>query len=361
MERALELAQLGRYSVSPNPMVGAVIVRDGVNVGEGFHHRAGQPHAEVEAIRAAGEKARGADIYVTLEPCCVQGRTPPCTDAIIAAGIRRVYVGATDPNPNVCGNGCARLRQAGVEVIEGVLSDDATWLNRAFNKWITTKQPWVTLKLATTLDGKTAAVGGASKWITSEPIRQHVHRLRASFDAIMVGSGTVQMDDPRLNVRNVPPLFEGGDYEAPLKVIIDSSAQTPINAKLFADGKALIATANANTEDRQALSQSGAITLNVPGKNGRVDIRKVLNELGSRSPKPVTSVFLEGGPTLAASMIQDNLVDELRLHIAPKIMGGDGLSALHSLGVLEPSQCPQLHIVEVNTFEPDIEIVATFG
>ena len=360
MKRALDLAALGRYTVSPNPMVGAVIVRDGVNVGEGFHHRAGEAHAEINALRAASEKAQGADIYVTLEPCCVHGRTPPCTEAVIAAGIKRVFVGATDPNPDVCGKGINALREAGLDVVEGLLSEEATWLNRAFNTWITTKRPWVTLKLAVTLDGKTAASTGASQWITSKAMREHVHRMRAASDAIMVGSGTALKDDPRLDVRDVEPLFDGGVYNHPLKVVVASRGGLKPNARMLANGSTLLATTHEAADDLTYPTSTGVQVVSLDSSSEGVDLDALINVLGARENTPITSIFLEGGPTLAASFIQQGLVDELRLHMAPKLMGGDGLSALGTLGVLDPAQCPQLKIVETSVIGSDIEIVATF-
>ena len=360
MNRALELAKLGTYTVSPNPMVGAVVVRDGQVVGEGFHRRAGGAHAEVEALAQAGSRAVGADLYVTLEPCCVHGRTPPCTDAIRASRLARVIVGATDPNPNVSGRGVATLRDAGVEVVEGIETEQAEWLNRAFNKWITTHTPWVILKLAQTLDGKTAASTGKSQWITSEAMRRHVHELRAAVDAIIVGSGTALSDDPRLNVRNVNPLFSGGDYTSPVKVVLDSTAQLPNTARVFDDGHTIVATSRASQAAVDRLEQHGAEVLSVPNATGRVALEPLLARLGARTPQPVTSVLVEGGSILAAEMVKLNLVDELRLHVAPKLMGADGLSGLQTLGVLHPDQCPQLHIKRTSILGPDIEIVATF-
>jgi diaminohydroxyphosphoribosylaminopyrimidine deaminase / 5-amino-6-(5-phosphoribosylamino)uracil reductase len=360
MARALDLARKGLFTVSPNPMVGAVIIRNDVCVGEGFHRRAGDAHAEVNALRDAGDKAHGADLYVTLEPCCVQGRTPPCTEAVISAGIKRVFVGATDPNPDVCGNGIARLREAGIEVIEGIQREEATWLNRAFNKWITTGIPWVTLKLAMTMDGKTAASTGKSQWITSEAIRQHVHVLRAASDAIMVGSGTANIDNPRLNVRGVEPLFEGGEFHAPLKVIVGSSVRLSPSSRILEDGETLVVTHGAEGTIRDPSKHPSLAYLNTPGSQTKVHVGELLKHLGGRSTRPVCSILVEGGATLATSMVREGLVDELRLHIAPKLIGGDGLSVLHSLGIVSPDDADMLQVVAINTYAPDIEIIASF-
>jgi diaminohydroxyphosphoribosylaminopyrimidine deaminase/5-amino-6-(5-phosphoribosylamino)uracil reductase len=362
MARALKIAERGRYTVSPNPMVGAVIVKDGVCLGEGFHARAGEAHAEIEALKQAGESARGADLYVTLEPCCTLGRTGPCTEAVIEAGISRIVVAVIDPNPDHSGRGLSRLKEAGIDVELGVLQSEATWLNRAFNKWITTQRPWVTLKLAMTLDGRVASATGQSKWITSTKMREHVHRLRAASDAIMVGSGTVLTDDPRLNVRDVTPLFEGGDYRSPLKVIVDSKLSLSREARIFGDGDVLIATSNlAPKEWFDTYREAGAQITVHPSQDDRVDVEALLLELGGRGERPITSVLVEGGATLATDMVKRGLIDECRFHMAPKLMGGDGLSAIHSLGVLRPDDGPKLRVVKLSSYGPDIEIVATLG
>ena len=232
MAEALALAERGRYTTSPNPMVGAVIVAGGQVVGRGFHARAGEPHAEVFACREAGERSAGATLYVTLEPCCHHGRTPPCVDLAIASGVQRVVVGARDPNPKVAGRGIAALRSAGIEVTQGVLATESERLNRPFNRWITQGRPWVQLKLATSLDGRIAAPTGASQWITGPEARAQGHVLRAAADAIMVGSGTALTDDPRLNVRDVTSLLDDDTpIPDPRRVIVDSRCRLPLTAR----------------------------------------------------------------------------------------------------------------------------------
>ncbi len=256
MERALELAARGRGTTSPNPMVGAVVVRDGQIVGEGWHVRAGEPHAEVNALTDAGDAARGADLYVTLEPCCFTGRTGPCTEAVIAAGVRRVVVAAEDPNPRVAGGGVARLREAGLEVVEGVLDDASHALNEIFDHWVLARRPWVELKLATSLDGRIAAASGASRWITGAPARRRVHERRAALDAVMVGRRTASVDDPTLTVRDAPA--PSGD---PIRVVVDSRLEVPLSARLYTtaspDRPVVVGTA-VDTTDPRAVARADA-------------------------------------------------------------------------------------------------------
>lgn len=362
MEEALALAELGRYTVSPNPMVGAVVVKNGKKIGEGFHQRAGGAHAEIDALSDAGDQARGADLYVNLEPCCHTGRTGPCTGAIIEAGISRVIIATEDPNPRVGGQGVSLLRDAGIEVIDGVLAEPATWLNRAFIKWVTTGVPWVTLKLAMSLDGRVASATGDSQWITGEPMRAHVHRMRAASDAIMVGAGTVRTDDPRLTVRDTPPLFAGGEYDGPLKVVVDSKLGLSVNSRVFEDGHTLIVTTQAAKRAWfGAYQEKGAEIEAQDHNNGRIAMQELFASLGSRGAGPITSVLVEGGAILATDLVRRGLVDECRFHLAPKLMGGDGLAAISSLGVLSPAEGPSLNIIDVRPFGKDIEVITTFA
>ncbi|MGM0577481.1 MAG: bifunctional diaminohydroxyphosphoribosylaminopyrimidine deaminase/5-amino-6-(5-phosphoribosylamino)uracil reductase RibD [Myxococcota bacterium] len=361
MERALDLARRGRGTTSPNPMVGAVVVRDGVCVGEGFHVRAGGPHAEVHALREAGADARGADMYVTLEPCNHRGRTGPCTEAILRAGVARVILGAGDPNPQVCGSGVARLREGGVEVITGVLAEECHALNEIFEHWITTGRPLVVLKLAATLDGRIAARTGASRWITGPEARREVHRMRARLDAVMVGSGTALADDPRLTARGVDD-EAGGD---PLRIVVDSGLAVPTTARLFEGAGApgvLVATARPDDDPGAEVRRSlGAEVWSLPSPDGRVDVTALIDRLGARIPRPVTSVLVEGGSGLATALLRAGRVDRLITFLAPRLMGSDGVPAVGSLGVDTPDEAPGFVVDRVRRVGADVEIVARPG
>ncbi|MGC8784043.1 MAG: bifunctional diaminohydroxyphosphoribosylaminopyrimidine deaminase/5-amino-6-(5-phosphoribosylamino)uracil reductase RibD [Armatimonadota bacterium] len=316
MRRALALARRG-YT-APNPMVGAVLVKDGRVVGEGYHRRAGMPHAEVEALRRAGEKARGATLYVTLEPCSHWGRTPPCTDALIEAGVRCVYAAMQDPNPQVAGKGFEKLREVGIEVQVGVLEERARQLNEVFIKYHTTGMPFVTVKAAMSLDGKIATHTGDSKWITDEPARRLVHRLRARHDAVMVGVGTVLKDDPLLTAR-LPRLKEPLHR---LRVIVDSRLRCPEEARVLSveDSPTLIATtASAPPEKVARLRERGVEVAMLPADDGRVDLRALMTMLAQRG---VTGVLCEGGGTLIAALFARRLVDKVMFFYAPRIIGG---------------------------------------
>jgi len=318
MQRALELARRAAGRTSPNPQVGALVVKDGKIVGEGCHLCVGTAHAEIHALAAAGEEARGATLYVTLEPCSHHGRTGPCVDAVIAAGIKRVVVAMTDPNPKVSGQGMARLRAAHIDVVEGVLACEAAKLNEAFIKWISTLMPFVILKTAMTLDGKIATRTGASKWITGPLARQRVHELRNTCDAIMVGIGTLLADDPELTTR----LPQGG--RNPLRIIVDSQARTPLFAKVVSDQKArtVIAVAqDAPSRNIAALKAKGVEVWQFPRCPTGIDLQELFRFLGANE---ITSVLLEGGATLNAAALAANVVDKIQTFIAPKIIGGTG-------------------------------------
>ena len=318
MTRALELAALGAGLTAPNPAVGAVLVRDGQAVGEGSHLRAGGLHAEALALAAAGPRARGATCYVTLEPCAHHGRTPPCADALVAAGVARVVVACSDPDPRVDGRGIGRLRAAGVEVVTGVAEAPARALNRAFLHRVATGRPHVTLKAAMTLDGKIAAVDGESRWITGEAARAHAHRLRFEADAILVGLGTVLADDPQLTVRR-PDL----PAKEPLRVVADSRLRVPASARLFTAGdpaRAIVAcTAPAPAGPAAALRARGARVLELPADGGRVELRALLSALAQLD---VLGVLVEGGAELAGGLLDGGLVDRVAFFVAPRLLGG---------------------------------------
>ena len=320
MSLAVQEAQRGLGRTRPNPPVGAVIVQDGKPVGRGFHPQAGEPHAEVFALRDAGERARGADLYVTLEPCNHTGRTGPCTEAVIAAGIRRVYVGCQDPNPRVAGRGLERLRAAGIEVESGILEDSCRRLIAPFAKHMRTGLPWTLFKAAMTLDGRMATRTGDARWVSGEASRREVHCLRDQLDAIMVGVGTVLADDPRLTTR----LDEGCEGRDPLRVVVDSRLRLPPDAAVLApssSGKTLVACCeDAAQEKIEVLVHAGAEVLVLPTEDDRVSLPALWQELGARG---LQSLLLEGGPTLAMAALQARLIDRVRLYLAPKLLGGD--------------------------------------
>jgi len=332
MLRALELAARGHGGTSPNPMVGAVVVRACEVVGEGWHHRAGRAHAEIEALATCTD-ARGATIYVTLEPCCHQGRTGPCTKALIAAGIARVVIAAPDPNPLVAGRGVAELRAAGIEVETGVCEAQARALNRAFDKWIVTRTPWLTLKLAVSLDGRIAARVGEMTAVTGAAVQQRVQAMRAAVDAVLVGRQTVAIDAPRLTVRDLAAV-PNPEFLPPWRVVVDSQLRTPIDAAVFGTEPpgAIVATALAQQDARvRALVASGVRVCSLPGPDGRVDLTALLALLGGLAPTPITSILCEGGGVLAASLLAARLVDELVLMVAPKVFGAHGVASVGPL------------------------------
>jgi diaminohydroxyphosphoribosylaminopyrimidine deaminase / 5-amino-6-(5-phosphoribosylamino)uracil reductase len=351
MKRALKLARKGIGTTSPNPAVGCVIVRDGRIVGEGWHRKAGTPHAEVHALGMAGPAARGADVYVTLEPCCHTGKTPPCSDALIKAGVRRVVAGMSDPNPRVSGGGLAALTSAGIQVACGVLEDECRELNRAFIKQITTGLPYVTFKCAMTLDGKIATVTGDSRWISCDASRKEVHRMRARMDAVMVGVDTVITDNPELTVRHV----RGRN---PLRIVVDSNLRTPGGVKLMSSRLAsntIIATTETDRITHLPFLQKGATILVCEGEDGRVSLTDLMKMLGQRG---VQSILLEGGSRLAGEMLRHNLIDELVIFIAPKIIGSDGFSPLSLQGLGSMEQAVKLNFINVKRSGADIIVHA---
>ncbi|MEW6354662.1 MAG: bifunctional diaminohydroxyphosphoribosylaminopyrimidine deaminase/5-amino-6-(5-phosphoribosylamino)uracil reductase RibD [Pseudomonadota bacterium] len=349
MARALQLAARGLYSAHPNPRVGCVIVRDGEIVGEGWHARTGGPHAEVVALQQAGGRARGATAYVTLEPCCHTGRTPPCTDALLQAGVARVVAAMLDPNPQVAGNGMAQLAQAGVHAESGVLQAQAEALNRGFITRMEKKRPFVRCKLAMSLDGRTALANGASRWITGDAARLDVQRLRAQSGAILTGVGTVLIDDPSLTVRaaelaaqgvelNTDPSASSGQvFAQPLRVVLDSQLRTPEYARLLAaPGRALIVTAATDAARKERLLQKGAEIIAFPDQAQKVDVRAALHYLAARHE--INDVLLEAGPTLSGAMLEAGLVDELVIYIAPVLLGDAARGLFHLSHTLQTMQ-----------------------
>ncbi len=318
MQQAIMLAQKARGQTSPNPMVGAVVVKEGRIVGQGYHQQAGKPHAEVLALREAGEKARGATLYVNLEPCSHQGQTPPCTEMIIDRGLSRVVAAMVDPNPRVSGEGLAQLQEAGIEVSCGVLSKRAARLNEVFIKYITTGLPFVYLKGAMSLDGKIATWTGDARWITSDRARENLHHLRHEVDSILVGRGTVAADDPLLTTR----LPQGGGRDS-LRVILDSSLSLAADYKIFNldDGLTVLAVAEGSLEEGRAepFLKQGVRVIELPEKQGRVDLSSLLRWLGKAS---YTSLLVEGGSQVHASFVEQGLADRLMLYVAPRIIGG---------------------------------------
>ena len=352
MARALQLAELGLWTTSPNPRVGCVLVRDGRIVGEGWHVKAGEPHAEVHALRAAGDLARGATAYVTLEPCSHHGRTPPCAEALIAAGVSRVVAAMTDPNPLVSGKGMALLQAAGIETAHGLLENEARELNIGFVSRMTRGRPWLRLKAAASLDGKTALNNGVSQWITGPDARRDGQRWRARACAILTGIGTVRDDDPQLNVRD----FETA--RQPLRVVVDSKLETPLTARILQGGPVLIAGAVENAEKIELLRSTGAEVLIFPNAAGKVDLKNLLAELGRRG---INEVHAEAGFKLNGSLLREGLVDELLLYLAPCLIGHDasGLFNLPELTSLD--QKHQLKIRDLRQVGENIRILARFS
>ncbi|QSQ14617.1 bifunctional diaminohydroxyphosphoribosylaminopyrimidine deaminase/5-amino-6-(5-phosphoribosylamino)uracil reductase RibD [Myxococcus landrumensis] len=334
MRIALEEAAKGLGRTSPNPVVGAVLVKGGRIIARGYHKKAGTAHAEVVALEAAGSKARGADLYSTLEPCDHYGRTPPCSLAIIEAGVRRVFCGSADPNPKVSGKGVARMRRAGVKVVTGVLQAEADKLNRPFFKAIATGLPWVTLKAAATLDGKLATATGDSRWVTGEKAREWVHRLRDSVDVILVGANTVRQDDPKLTTR-----LPGGKGKDALRVVVDSHLRLSPRYSVFSQ-KSSARTIIATLEDpegrkaRRFLAQ-GVEVWQLRAKADRVDLKALLRKLARSG---LNHVLVEGGAEMYGSFLREHLADELALFLAPKLLGREGLSWAGDLGVKEMTQ-----------------------
>jgi len=332
MAQAIRLASQGVYSTHPNPNVGCVIVAQGTIVGSGWHRRAGGPHAEIHALGEAGGKARNADVYLTLEPCSHHGRTPPCADALIDAGVRRVVVAMQDPNPLVAGRGLERLRAAGIDVETGIMQDQARAMNPGFVSRMQRGVPWVRVKLASSLDGRSAMASGESKWITGDAARRDVQRLRARSSAIVTGIGTVLADDPSMNVRLEAQQLKGVEpVRQPLRVVMDTKLAMPVQAKMLSlPGDTLLLTGGQDNGRRQALQQAGAEVVAIDGGQGRLEPEAALKLLADRE---INEVLLECGPTLAGAFLAAQLVDELVLYIAPHLMGDSARGLFHLPGL----------------------------
>jgi len=353
MNMALKLAELGRGYTSPNPLVGAVVVKDGNVVGSGYHRAAGGPHAEICAIEEAGLKARGATLYVTLEPCNHVGRTPPCTEAILRSGIKRVVIGTRDPNPDVKGGGVEFLREHGIEVITGILEKDVKRQNEFFIKYVTTKQPFVILKSALTLDGSIATSTGDSKWISNSASREFVHRLRHAVDAVMVGIGTIRRDDPRLTTR-----LKDVDSSDPIRIILDTRLTISPDSKVLnldSDSDTIIVTgSNIDRERLKRLKRPGIDFMTAAVKDGLIELSPLMSILGKRG---ITSLLIEGGSRVNGSAISAGIVDKIILFYAPRILGGnDGFPLFTGKGVLNIRDTIRVSDIRVHQFEDDLMI-----
>ena len=349
MARALQLAERGLYTTTPNPRVGCVIVRDDVVVGEGWHERAGGPHAEVVALQAAGTRARGATVYVTLEPCHHHGRTPPCDEALIAAGVARVVAAMRDPDPRTAGQGIERLQAAGITVLTGVLEDDARAINVGFVSRATRGRPWTRMKIAASLDGKTALLNGKSRWITGEQARNDGHHWRARACAVLTGIGTVLDDDPQLTVRAVATLRQ------PLRIVIDSRLETPPAARILAGGGVLIACAVADVAKAAKLRERGAEIVVMPNAAGKVELTALMQELGRRG---VNELHVEAGHKLNGSLINEGCVDELLLYFAPCLIGDRAQGMVNLPELTDLAGRRALTISDMRMIGADIRILA---
>ena len=352
MKRAIELAKKGEGWTNPNPMVGAVIVKDGRIIGEGYHARCGELHAERNAIASLTESAEGATLYVTLEPCCHYGKTPPCTEAILEQKIKKVVIGSRDPNPKVAGKGAKILRDAGVAVVEDFMKDKCDELNPIFFHYITTKTPYVVMKYAMTLDGKIATKTGASKWITQEAARREVQYMRHRYMGIMAGIGTVLADDPMLNVR-----VEG--WKSPIRILCDSGLRIPLDGQIVKSaGKYRTIVAYADSENTEAkrkrLHEMGVETICCPDENNQVDLKKLMKYLGEEG---IDSILLEGGGTLNDSALRAGIVQEVQAFIAPKLFGGmNSKTPVEGIGVRFPSEAVKLKCTDICQIGEDIRI-----
>ncbi len=351
MRAALALARRGLGSTWPNPSVGCVIVKGGAVIARGFTQKGGRPHAETVALERAGKAAKGATVYVTLEPCCHHGKTPPCTEALIAAGIARIIVATQDPDPRVSGQGITRLRAAGIAVELGLLSAEAEDVNAGFFSLMRRGIPFVSLKIASSLDGRIAVASRESRWITGEPARARGHLLRASHDAVMVGSGTVLADDPNLTCR-----LPGMGGRSPVRVIADGSMRVPLTARVAATARDVptwfLVRHGIEGERRDAFKSCGVEIVDVPAtSSGETDLAGALKELGKRG---ITRLLVEGGATLATSLFRADLVDLLYWFRAPSVIGGDGLPALTALGLAAPAQAPRFARLALETVGEDV-------
>ncbi|WP_415720230.1 bifunctional diaminohydroxyphosphoribosylaminopyrimidine deaminase/5-amino-6-(5-phosphoribosylamino)uracil reductase RibD [Photobacterium ganghwense] len=367
MHRAITLAQRGQYTTAPNPNVGCVIAHGEEIVGEGFHYRAGQPHAEVFALRAAGERAKGATAYVTLEPCSHYGRTPPCAEALVNAGVSRVVCAMVDPNPKVAGRGIKMLQEAGIDVAVGLLAQDAEALNPGFIKRMKTGRPFVQLKLAASLDGRTALANGESKWITGPAARADVQRYRAKAGAILSTSATVLADNPSLNVRwaslnpSVQQQYPEHELRQPIRVIIDSRNRvTPLHQLIGLPGETLLIRTQADTQTwpesvQQVLVPATEVQASIAHPVGQIDLSALMDTLAGYD---INHIWVEAGAGLAGALLAAGLVDELILYQAPKLMGSDSRGLVDLRGLTAMAQVPELIISDVRMVGPDIRITA---
>jgi diaminohydroxyphosphoribosylaminopyrimidine deaminase/5-amino-6-(5-phosphoribosylamino)uracil reductase len=352
MKRALEFAERGLYTTTPNPRVGCVVVRDGLVVGEGWHECAGGAHAEVLALQAAGGQARGATAYVTLEPCHHHGRTPPCDEALIAAGVARVVFAMQDPDPRTAGEGGKRLESAGIRVETGVLEKEARALNRGFISRVTRGRPWARMKIAASLDGRTALTNGKSRWITGEDARNDGHRWRARACAVLTGIGTVRDDDPQLTVRAV------ATPRQPLRVVIDSRLELPLNARILEGGGVLVACALAEEAKAERLREKGAEIVVLPNAAGKVDLAALMQELGRRG---INELHVEAGHKLNGSLLDEGCVDEMLIYLAPCLLGDRARGMADLPEIVDLAARRVLTIDEVGMMGGDIRIIASVG
>ena len=348
MARALRLAEKGMYTTTPNPRVGCVIVRDDNIVSEGWHQRAGGPHAEVVALEAAGSNARSATVYVTLEPCNHHGRTGPCTEALVQAGVGRVVLAMRDPNPQVSGAGIRRLRDAGIEVDCGILESQARELNIGYVTRMTRARPWMRVKIAAGLDGKTALENGASQWITSPEARRDAHRWRARCCAIVTGIGTLTHDDPRLTVREVKTPRQ------PLRIVVDSQLRIALDSKIFEGGGVLVATATEDKAKIARLKDAGVEVMVLPDQEGKVDLAGLAAELGRRG---INEVLVEAGMNLHSALLRAGTIDELLIYYAPKLLGEHGRGMLDLGHLTEMDAVPVVNIRELRRIGPDLRML----
>jgi len=349
MARALQLAERGLYTTDPNPRVGCVLVKDGHIIGEGWHQKAGEGHAEVNALSAAANNAHNADCYVTLEPCSHFGRTAPCADALIKAGVKRVIIAMTDPNPLVSGQGVEKLTAAGIEVTVGILTEQAQRLNEGFCQRMQLKRPYVRSKIAMSVDGRTAMASGESKWITGPAARQDVQKMRAQSSAILTGIGTIIADNPSLTVRP-----EGSWYPVdqvirqPLRVVVDSQLNTPTDSKVLTDGQPTLVVSTVENS-----RQLGVDIIQLPSQSGQVDLKALMAELAQRQ---INSVMVEAGAKLNGALLQQGLIDELVIYMAPKLMGDDAKGLFHLPELTSMSQALDLDIIDLRAVGKDWRI-----
>ncbi|MCG8325267.1 MAG: bifunctional diaminohydroxyphosphoribosylaminopyrimidine deaminase/5-amino-6-(5-phosphoribosylamino)uracil reductase RibD [Thiotrichales bacterium] len=352
MARAIQLAQRASFHVHPNPKVGCVLSKDGNIVAEGWHHAAGDDHAELVAIRKAGAGARETSCYISLEPCSHSGKTPPCVDALIDAGVAQVIIPMPDPNPDVSGQGIRRLEQAGIKVRTGLMQAEAEQLNRGFLKRMRTGLPYVRCKLAQSLDGRTALANGTSKWITTENSRRNVHELRAASSAILTGVNTVVADDPSLTVRHI----DSAGYQ-PLRVVLDSQLRINTDARILKQpGRCIIFTVRDGDDKSSALERAGVEVIQCTGINGRVDLNAAFEHLAAGYE--INDVLIEAGPTLSGSLLEQKLVDEIVLYIAPKLLGQTGRELFTLSGFTGMRESPALTVRDIRRIGEDVRIIA---